>query len=284
MDEMPDQLADFADTGGELANYAIDFVMTYGPGFALAIITLVVGMWIINRLVGVLGRTLESQNVEITLARFLRSLASVGLKVLLLISVAGMVGIETTSFIAVLGAAGLAVGLALQGSLANFAGGVLVLLFRPFRVGQVINAQGELGTVHEIGILNTVLKTFDNKTVIIPNGILANGTITNMSVEDTRRVDWVFGVGYDDDITQVRDILQGLLDAETRIKDDPGTTVALNEFGNSSVNFVVRAWVDAGDLWPVFWDMNEKVKLAFDEAGISIPYPQPDVHLHKDGD
>jgi len=241
-------------------------------------------MWIINRLVGVLGRTLESQNVEITLARFLRSLASVGLKVLLLISVAGMVGIETTSFIAVLGAAGLAVGLALQGSLANFAGGVLVLLFRPFRVGQVINAQGELGTVHEIGILNTVLKTFDNKTVIIPNGILANGTITNMSVEDTRRVDWVFGVGYDDDIRQVRDILQGLLDAETRIKDDPGTTVALNEFGDSSVNFVVRAWVDAGDLWPVFWDMNEKVKLAFDEAGISIPYPQTDVHLHKVGD
>ncbi len=280
MNEMPDQLADFADTGSELANYAIDFVMTYGPGFALALITLIVGMWIINRLVNVLGQTLESQNVEVTLARFLRSLASVGLKVLLLISVAGMVGIETTSFIAVLGAAGLAVGLALQGSLANFAGGVLVLLFRPFRVGQVINAQGELGTVHEIGILNTVLKTFDNKTVIIPNGILANGTITNMSVEDTRRVDWVFGVGYDDDIKQVRDILQGLLNAETRIKDDPGTTVALNEFGDSSVNFVVRAWVDAGDLWPVFWDMNEKVKLAFDEAGISIPYPQTDVHLH----
>ncbi|MEE2891148.1 MAG: mechanosensitive ion channel domain-containing protein [Pseudomonadota bacterium] len=277
---MPDQLADFADTGSELANYAIDFVMTYGPGFALALITLIVGMWIINRFVNVLGRTLESQHVEVTLARFLRSLASVSLKVLLLISVAGMVGIETTSFIAVLGAAGLAVGLALQGSLANFAGGVLVLLFRPFKVGQVINAQGELGTVHEIGILNTVLKTFDNKTVIIPNGILANGTITNMSVEDTRRVDWVFGVGYDDDIKQVRDILQGLLNAETRIKDDPGTTVALNEFGDSSVNFVVRAWVDAGDLWPVFWDMNEKVKLAFDEAGISIPYPQTDVHLH----
>ena len=277
---MPDQLADFADTGSELANYAIDFVMTYGPGFALALITLIVGMWIINRFVNVLGQTLESQHVEVTLARFLRSLASVSLKVLLLISVAGMVGIETTSFIAVLGAAGLAVGLALQGSLANFAGGVLVLLFRPFKVGQVINAQGELGTVHEIGILNTVLKTFDNKTVIIPNGILANGTITNMSVEDTRRVDWVFGVGYDDDIKQVRDILQGLLNAETRIKDDPGTTVALNEFGDSSVNFVVRAWVDAGDLWPVFWDMNEKVKLAFDEAGISIPYPRTDVHLH----
>ena len=284
MEEMPDQLAGFADSGSELANYAIDFVMTHGPGFALAIVTLVVGMWIINRLVGVFGRTLESQNVEVTLARFLRSLASVGLKVLLLISVAGMVGIETTSFIAVLGAAGLAVGLALQGSLANFAGGVLVLLFRPFKVGHVINAQGELGTVYEIGILNTVLKTFDNKTVIIPNGILANGTITNMSVEATRRVDWVVGVGYDDDIKQVRDILQGLLDAEERIKKDPGTTVALNEFGDSSVNFVVRAWVDAGDLWPVFWDMNEKVKLAFDEAGISIPYPQTDVHLHKVGE
>ncbi|MEE4298244.1 MAG: mechanosensitive ion channel domain-containing protein [Pseudomonadales bacterium] len=281
---MQDQLAELTGSTTELAGYATDFAADKGPGFLLAIFTLVIGMWIVNRFVDVFGRTLEARKVEITLARFLRSLASVGLKVLLLISVAGMVGIETTSFIAVLGAAGLAVGLALQGSLANFAGGVLILLFRPYRVGEVISAQGELGTVNEIGILNTVLKTFDNKTVIIPNGILANGTITNMSMEQTRRVDWVFGVGYDDDIAKVREVLQTLLDADERILEEPATLIALGEFGDSSVNFVVRAWVNAGDLWPVFWDMNEKVKLAFDEAGISIPYPQRDVHLHQAAD
>lgn len=281
---MPAQFADLAGSTTEIANYATDFALTKGPGFLLAIVTLILGMWIINRFVDVFGRTLEARKVEVTLARFLRSLLSVALKVLLLISVAGMVGIETTSFIAVLGAAGLAVGLALQGSLANFAGGVLILLFRPFRVGEVINAQGELGTVYEIGILNTVLKTFDNKTVIIPNGILANGTITNMSMEKTRRVDWVFGVGYDDDVAQVRAVLQTLLDADERILKEPATLIALGEFGDSSVNFIVRAWVNASDLWPVFWDMNEKVKLAFDEAGISIPYPQRDVHLHQVAD
>ena len=280
---MPSQFANLADSTSEIAAYATDLVLEYGPGLVLALLTLVVGMWIVNRVVDLFGRTLETRKVEITLARFLRSLVSVGLKILLLISVAGMVGIETTSFIAVLGAAGLAVGLALQGSLANFAGGVLVLLFRPFRVGHVIDAQGELGVVDEIGILNTVLKTFDNKTVIIPNGILANGTITNMSLEATRRVDWVFGVSYDDDIRQVRALLQQLLDEEERILDEPETTIALGAFGDSSVDFVVRAWVNAADLWPVFWDMNEKVKLAFDEAGIRIPYPQQDVHLHQAG-
>lgn len=287
LEEMPAQFAELAGSTEELATYATDFALNKGPGFLLAIVTLIVGMWIINRFVDVLGRTLEARKVEITLARFLRSLLSVALKVLLLISVAGMVGIETTSFIAVLGAAGLAVGLALQGSLANFAGGVLILLFRPFRVGEVINAQGELGTVNEIGILNTILKTFDNKTVIIPNGILANGTITNMSIEQTRRVDWTFGVSYDDDIRkvrevrEVREVLQTLLDADERILKEPATLIALGSFGDSSVNFTVRAWVNAADLWPVFWDMNEKVKLAFDEAGISIPYPQTDVHLHQ---
>lgn len=281
---MPAQFSELAGSTTEIATYATDFLFTNGPSFLLAIFTLVIGMWIVNRFVSVLGRALEARKVEVTLARFLRSLLSVVLKVLLLISVAGMVGIETTSFIAVLGAAGLAVGLALQGSLANFAGGVLILLFRPFRVGEVINAQGELGTVFEIGILNTILKTFDNKTVIIPNGILANGTITNMSMEQNRRVDWVFGVSYDDDVAKVREVLQTLLDADERIMKEPATLIALSAFGDSSVNFTVRAWVKAPDLWPVFWDMNEKVKLAFDAADISIPYPQRDVHLHQASD
>ncbi|MEE4382207.1 MAG: mechanosensitive ion channel domain-containing protein [Pseudomonadales bacterium] len=255
--------------------------MTYGPKLVLAILTLIIGLWIINRIVGLAKRTMEARKVEPTLARFLTSLSSVGLKLLLLISVAGMVGIQTTSFIAVLGAAGLAIGLALQGSLANFAGGVLILLFKPFRVGHVIDTGGALGTVDEIGILNTILKTFDNKTIIIPNGNLANNQIVNMSLEENRRVDWVFGVGYDDDLKKVKEVLQGLLDAEERILKDPATTIALNEFGESSINFVVRAWTKAGDLWPVYWDMNEKVKAAFDEHGISIPFPQRDVHLHN---
>ena len=267
-----------------LADQLMELALLYGPPLLLALLTLIIGLWVINRIVALMERALQARSVEPTLARFLRSLANVGLKAMLIISVIDMVGIETTSFIAVLGAAGLAVGLALQGSLANFAGGVLILLFRPFQVGQVIDAQGALGTVHEIGILNTILKTFDNKTVIIPNGSLANDRIVNMSLEDTRRVNWVFGVGYDDDIKQVRDILQGLLDAEERILKDKDTTIALNEFGDSSVNFVVRAWVNAGDLFPVFWDMNESVKLAFDEKGISIPYPQTDVHLHQASD
>lgn len=263
-----------------ITEQAITLTMSYGPKLVLALLTLIIGLWIINRIVGLAKRTMEARRVEPTLARFLTSLSSVGLKLLLLISVAGMVGIQTTSFIAVLGAAGLAVGLALQGSLANFAGGVLILLFKPFRVGHVIDTGGALGTVDEIGILNTILKTFDNKTVIIPNGNLANNQIVNMSLEEHRRVDWVFGVGYDDDLEKVKEVLQGLLDAEERILEEPATTIALNEFGDSSINFVVRAWTKAGDLWPVYWDLNEKVKAAFDEHGISIPFPQRDVHLH----
>lgn len=264
-----------------ITEQAVTLTMSYGPKLVLAVLTLIIGLWIINRIVRLAKRTMEARQVEPTLARFLTSLSSVGLKLLLLISVAGMVGIQTTSFIAVLGAAGLAIGLALQGSLANFAGGVLILLFKPFRVGHVIDTGGALGTVDEIGILNTVLKTFDNKTVIIPNGNLANNQIVNMSLEENRRVDWVFGVGYDDDLKQVKEVLQGLLDAEERILKEPATTIALNEFGDSSIDFVVRAWTRAGDLWPVYWDMNEKVKAAFDEHGISIPFPQRDVHLHN---
>jgi small conductance mechanosensitive channel len=275
------QLEALTANSAAITEQAITLTMNYGPKLLLALFTLIIGMWLVNRVVGLARRTMESRKVEPTLGRFLTSLASVGLKALLLISVAGMIGIETTSFIAVLGAAGLAVGLALQGSLANFAGGVLILMFRPFKVGHVVDAGGAVGTVHEIGILNTVLKTFDNKTIIIPNGAVANNQIINMSLEENRRVDWVFGVGYDDDIRKVKDVIQGLLDAEERILKEPATTVALNAFGESSVDFVVRAWVKAPDFWPVYWDMNERVKEAFDAEGISIPFPQRDVHLHQ---
>jgi small conductance mechanosensitive channel len=201
--------------------------------------------------------------------------------VLLLISVAGMVGIETTSFIAVLGAAGLAVGLALQGSLANFAGGVLILLFRPFKAGEFIEGGGVSGTVQEIQIFSTILKTGDNKVIIVPNGVLSNGTITNYSREARRRVDFVFGVSYDADLKRTREVLKGVLDADARIHADPEPLIVVSALGDNAVDFTVRAWVDAGDYWGVFFDTNEKAKEALDAAGIGIPYPQRDVHLYQ---
>ncbi len=253
-------------------NQAITLIMIYGPQLLLAIIVLVVGLWIINRVVAIAGRGLEASDTDPTLARFLSNLASTGLKALLLISVASMIGIETTSFIAVLGAAGLAIGLALQGSLANFAGGVLVLLFRPYKIGDFIEAQGVAGSVAEIQIFNTVIKTGDNKRLIVPNGVISNGIITNYSAEKTRRVDFVFGIGYEDDIGKAKATLARIMSEDDRIHSDPEPLIVVSELADSSVNFAVRAWVDSGDYWGVYFDTTEKVKLVFDEEGISIPF------------
>ena len=268
-----EQLSAYTDKG-------ITMLMEYGPQLILAIVVLVIGLWIINRFVSLIRKTMESRGVDAALRGFLASLFNVTFKALLLISVAGMVGIETTSFIAILGAAGLAIGLALQGTLANFAGGVLVLLFKPYRVGDFIDAQGVLGTVSEIQIFNTVLKTGDNKVIIVPNGAISNGIITNYSRESTRRVDFVFGIGYDDDIDRAKTVLNRLISADDRILSDPEPLVVVSELAGSSVNFTVRAWVQAADYWGVYFAMTEKVKIAFDQEGISIPYPQTDVHLH----
>ena len=192
-----------------------------------------------------------------------------------------MIGIETTSFVAIIGAAGLAVGLALQGSLANFAGGVLILLFKPFKVGDVVETQGYLGKVHEIRIFNTVMKTFDNKTIIIPNGAVSGSSIVNFSTEPQRRVDMTFGIGYGDDIKKAKQILQNLVDADSRILKEPAPQIALSELGDSSVNFVVRVWCEAAEYWNIYFEMQEKVKMTFDQEGISIPFPQRDVHLYQ---
>ena len=204
-----------------------------------------------------------------------------GLKGLLLISVASMVGIATTSFVAVLGAAGLAIGLALQGSLSNFAGGVLILIFKPFKVGDLIEGGGHLGVVKEIQIFNTILTTADNRRVIIPNGVLSNNSLININVEPTRRVDFVFGIGYGDDIKKTKEILQRLADADSRVLKDPAPTIVLSELADSSVNFTVRLWVNTADYWGVYFDTHEAVKVAFDAEGISIPFPQQDVHMHQ---
>ena len=257
------------------------YVMAWAPRLALALAVLIVGFWLVKRLANFIDARLADSDVDPTLRPFLRSIISIGLKVLIIISVASMVGIATTSFVAVVGAMGLAVGLALQGSLANFAGGVLILLFRPFQVGDVIEAQGYIGSVTGIQIFNTILRTGDNKTIIIPNGKLSNDSLTNYSTESTRRQDFTFGVGYNDDIDKVKGILEGIIAADERVLADPEPMVAVSELAGSSVNFLVRVWTKAEDTWPLHWELFETVKKALDAEGISIPYPQMDVHLDK---
>ncbi len=262
---------------------AVAMAMSYAPQLLLAVVTLIVGLWLANRITAAIALAFERAGMEETLRRFIGNLVNIGVKALLIISVASMVGIETTSFIAVLGAAGLAVGLALQGSLGNFAGGVLILLFRPYRVGNVIETNGHTGTVKEIGIFSTMMTTGDNKTIYIPNGAISNGALTNFSTQATRRVDIVFGIGYGDDIGQAKQVLRQLIDTDWRILKEPPPLVAVASLGDSAVNIVTRSWVNSADYWPVLFDLTEKGKLGFDAAGISIPFPQRDVHVYQAG-
>lgn len=258
---------------------AIGLGINYGPKLMLAILTLFIGLWLVKIIAQGAGKAMGKAGVEITLRGFLQSLVSVILKVLLLISVASMVGIETTSFIAVLGAAGLAIGLALQGSLQNFAGGVIILLFKPFKAGDVIEAQGFIGKVSSIQIFNTVLTTGDNQRVILPNGSLSNGSIKNITAEAIRRVDMKFGIGYGDDLLHAKAVLRNLLERDERVLKDKDIEVYVAEHADSAVILLVRAWVNVGDYWGLYFDMHEKVKLSFDSEGISIPFPQRDVHM-----
>lgn len=251
------------------------------PKLALALLVLVVGLWVVGRVGRMMGRLFELRHVDPTLQPFLRSLVVVLLKALLLISVASMVGIATTSFVAVLGAAGLAIGLALQGSLGNFAGGVLILLFRPYKVGDWIEAQGHAGTVTSVQVFNTVLTTPDNRTIFVPNGPMAGGSIVNFSAMETRRVDFVFGIGYGDDIDLAKTTVLDVFGADGRVHRDPAPFVAVSELGESSVNLVARVWTDGSDYWGVKFDGMEAVKKAFDSKGISIPFPQRDVNVHQ---
>ncbi len=261
----------------KITNMAVE----YGPKLLGAIVVLIIGSWVIKAINKRFAKILDKRNVDESLKPFLRSLFAILLRVMLIISVLGMVGIQMTSFIAILGAAGLAVGMALSGTLQNFAGGVMILLFKPFRVGDFIEAQGYIGTVKEIQIFVTILTTLDNKTIIIPNGGLSNSSLTNYSVEPLRRVDWTFGIGYGDSVKKARKVIAKLAAEDDRILKDPELFIGLAELGDSSVNFAVRAWVKAEDYWGVFFDMNEKVYNTFDKEGLNIPYPQMDVHLHK---
>ena len=243
---------------------AVIYVMDYGPNVLLAILTLIIGLFAIKLLGKGITKAMDRANLEISLKKFLLSVVRILLKLLLFISVVSMLGVEMTSFIAVLGAAGLAVGLALQGSLANFAGGVLLLLFKPVKVGDFVEAQGYMGTVNAIQVFNTILKTPDNKTIFIPNGVLSNGSITNFTTEGTRRVDFTFGIGYGDDLKKAKDILKNLINADSRILKDPEPLVDVSELGDNSVNFTVRVWAKSSDYWGIYFDMQENVKLTFD--------------------
>ena len=258
----------------------IDLGISVGSKILLAIVVFIVGRWIVRRLNKLLAKILEKRHVEASLSTFVKSLVNITLTLLLIIVVIGVLGIETSSFIALFASAGVAIGMALSGTLQNFAGWVMILLFKPFKVGDTIEAQGQSGTVREIQIFNTILATPDNKIIIIPNGGLSTGLMKNYSREATRRVDWEFGIAYGDDYTKAKAVIARLLDADGRVLKDPAYFIALTSLGESSVNIVVRAWVNAGDYWGVYFDMNEKVYKTFAEENLNIPFPQLDVHLH----
>jgi len=259
----------------------INLFVVWGPKLAGAILALIIGLWLANMITGGLSRSMEKSEVDPSLRPFLKSLVSTLLKVLVVVSVLGMVGIQMTSFIAILGAAGLAVGMALSGTLQNFAGGVMILIFKPFKVGDFIEAQGYAGTVNAIQIFNTILKTPDNKTIIIPNGGLSTASMVNYSTEPTRRVDWTFGIAYGDDIDKAKEVLRSLLATNESVLKDPAPFVELGELADSSVNFTVRAWVNAADYWTVHFYMLNMVYRRFAEEGLNIPFPQMDVHVVK---
>jgi small conductance mechanosensitive channel len=265
-------------------NQVLDVIQTRGVDLginvAIAIAIFYVGKMVISVIVRGLHKVMQRQEVDKTLETFVCNLVRMVLLVVVVIAAIGQIGIETTSFIAIFGAAGLAVGLALQGSLSNFAAGVLIVLFRPYRVGDFIEAAGINGVVEQVQILTTVLKTGDNKQIIVPNGQIMDSIITNYSAKDTRRVDMVVGVSYDDDLDKVRDTIRELIAAEDRILDEPACTIAVSALADSSVNFVVRPWVKTPDYWGVMFDLTEAIKKRFDKEGISFPFPQQDVHLH----
>jgi len=244
-------------------------------------VILIIGRWVARRLANLVRRLMTRAKVDEMLVRFVGNLSYAVLLTFVVLAAVGQLGVQTTSFIAVLGAAGLAVGLALQGSLGNFAAGVLLVLFRPYRVGDYIEAGGIAGVVEEVQIFTSVLITPDNKKIIIPNGQIMAGTITNYSAKEQRRVDVVAGVSYSDDLDKVRSVLQAIIAADGRILADPAPTIAVLELGDSSVNFTVRCWVKTADYWAVFFDLNEQIKKRFDAEKISIPFPQRDVHLYQ---
>ena len=256
-------------------------VTAYGLQVLGAIATLIIGIWIAKWLAKMAGKLLNKRNVDPTLTKFAVSIVKIALIIFVVISAISQVGIETTSFVAVIGAAGLAVGFALQGSLSNFASGIMLIIFKPIKVGDYIEGGGASGSVEAVGIFVTTLATPDNKVVYIPNSSLTSGNIVNYSKKDTRRVDMVFGIGYSDDIDKAKTVIQSLLDSDPRILKDPAPQIVVSALADSSVNFNVRPWVNRADYWGVYFNITEQVKKKFDEQNISIPFPQRDIHMFQ---
>ncbi len=264
-----------------MENFFDAYIFPWIVDIVIALAIFFIGRWVTKQLIKLLERILRKSKVDDMLINFIASIANVILLLFVIVAALNQLGVDTTSLIALVGAAGLAIGLSLQDSLKNFAAGVMLIIFKPFREGDFVDAAGVSAVVEHIQIFNTVMRTGDNREVIVPNGAIYSGVITNFSARDTRRVDMVFGIGYDDDLRKAKAILAEIIDADERILKDPAPVIAVSELADSSVNFVVRPWVNSADYWAVLWETTEAVKLRFDEEGISIPYPQMDVHLHK---
>lgn len=265
-----------------LISKLIDLSVSLGSKLLIAILVFFIGRWLIRKLNRIVVNLMTKKQVEASLFSFIRSLVSITLNFLFIIILISILGIETSSFIALFASAGVAIGMALSGTLQNFAGGVMILIFKPFKVGDFIEAQGQSGTVKEIQIFNTILTTPDNKIIIVPNGGLSTGITKNYSKEPSRRVDWEFGISYGDNYDKAKAVIERLLASDPRILKDPEWFIALNSLGECSVNIVVRAWVNAADYWGVFFDMNEKVYKTFAQENLNIPFPQLDVHIKNE--
>ena len=261
------------------ADKALELFQDYAMPLVWAIIVFIIGKIVAKIITNIVGKMMIKGKVDETLIKFVKNIVYAGLMIFVILAALGKMGIETTSFAAILAAAGLAIGLSLQGTLSNFAAGFMLILFRPFKVGDFVEAGGVSGVVEEVQIFNTQLRSGDNKEIIVPNGQIVGSTITNYSAKATRRVDMVIGVGYNDDLKKVRAVLEDILKKDERVLADPAPTIGLIELGESSVNFVVRPWVKSGDYWPVLFDVQEEIKLRFDAEGISIPFPQRDLHI-----
>jgi small conductance mechanosensitive channel len=266
---------------GNLWNQLSELLSSFGISLFIALSILIIGRQVVKILIKVISTALERSNTEDTVRIFVTNLLNTLLMIVVFIAAINQLGIQTTSIIAVLGAAGLAIGLALQGSLSNFAAGILIVIYRPYKVGDYIQADNHLGTVNDIQIFSTVLKTPDNKLVIVPNGSIMNGSIVNFSNQDKRRVDIIASCSYEDDIDKVKSVLADILSKDDRILNEPKPRIAVSELADSSVNFIVRPWVKNSDYIDVYYSLLEEIKKRFDQEGIAIPYPQTDVHIHN---
>jgi len=273
-----DEVIEVSQNLGKYSEIAMNVALEYGVKILAAIAIFIIGKMIVKSITKVIARMMEKSDIDETLTSFVASTINMLLMIVVILAAVGQLGVQTTSFVAILGAAGLAIGLALQGTLANVGAAVLIIIFRPFKIGDFIEAGGAVGTVDEINMFATTISPLDNRLVIVPNAAIIGGNITNYSTKENRRVDLTFGIGYDDDLRLAKKVLLEIIEADPRILKDPEPFVAVSELADSSVNFITRSWVHSDDYWDVHFDMIETVKLTFDERGISIPYPQMDVH------